>query len=81
MTYRTGAMTLIASLMAASAVAQDLAIDVNGDGMYSYPELLAVMPEMSEEDFTLLDADGDGLLNADEIAAGTEAGILPAADG
>ena len=58
--------------------AQDAAIDINGDGMYSYPELQAVMPEMSEDDFATLDVSGDGLLDAEEIAAGTAAGLLPA---
>jgi hypothetical protein len=61
--------------------AQDAAIDVNADGMYSFPELQAVMPEITEDDFTVLDTSGDGLLDADEIAAGTEAGFLPAMDG
>ena len=46
--------------------------------MYSYPELQAVMPEMTEDDFTVLDTSGDGLLDADEIAVATEAGLLPA---
>ncbi len=68
-------------LMAAPAIAQDAAIDVNADGMYSFPELQAAMPEMTEEDFTTIDVTGDGLLDADEIAAATEAGILPAMDG
>ncbi|MEY1555200.1 hypothetical protein AB3Y40_06150 [Yoonia sp. R2331] len=68
-------------LMALPAIAQDAAIDVDADGMYSFPELQAAMPEMTEEDFTTLDVSGDGLLDADEIAAATEAGILPAMDG
>ncbi|MDP5086121.1 MAG: hypothetical protein NWQ23_11925 [Yoonia sp.] len=68
----------ILTVLAVPALAQDAAIDINGDGMYSFPELQAVMPEMSEDDFTALDTSGDGLLDADEIAAGTAAGMLPA---
>jgi len=68
-------------LSAAPLSAQNAEIDVNGDGMYSYPELLVVLPDMTEDEFTVLDASGDGLLDADEIAAGTEAGLLPAMDG
>lgn len=80
MTHR---MTLIApmaalAMLAVPGFAQDASIDINGDGMYSYPELQAVMPEMTEEDFTVLDTSGDGLLDADEIAVATEAGLLPA---
>lgn len=64
--------------LAGPSFAQDAAIDINGDGMYSYPELQAVMPDMSEDDFAALDTSGDGLLDADEIAAGTASGLLPA---
>lgn len=79
---RTLTLTSVALVTLASAsFAQDAAIDVNGDGMYSFPELLTVMPEILEDDFTVLDANGDGLLDAEEIAAGTEAGLLPATDG
>ena len=67
--------------MVGTAVAQDAAIDVNADGMYSFPELQAAMPDMTEEDFTALDVSGDGLLDADEITAATDAGVLPAMDG
>mgnify|MGYP001800608835 FL=1 len=80
MTRTTKLLTPLAVLtvLAVPAFAQDAAIDINGDGMYSFPELQAVMPEMSEDDFTTLDVSGDGLLDADEIAAATEAGLLPA---
>ena len=80
MTRTTKLLTPLAVLtvLAVPAFAQDAAIDINGDGMYSFPELQAVMPEMAEDDFTTLDVSGDGLLDADEIAAATEAGLLPA---
>lgn len=67
----------LATVLAVPAFAQDADIDINGDGMYSFPELQAVMPGMTDEDFTILDTSGDGLLDADEIAAGTQAGLLP----
>jgi len=68
----------VLTALAVPGFAQSADIDINGDGMYSYPELQAVMPEMSEDDFSALDISGDGLLDADEIAAATEAGLLPA---
>lgn len=79
MTHTTKLLTPLAlvTAMAAPAFAQDAAIDVNGDGMYSFPELQAVMPEMTEDDFTVIDTTGDGLLDVDEIAVATEAGLLP----
>ena len=78
----TRTMTLIApfallTALVVPAFAQDAAIDINGDGMYSLPELQAVMPEMSEDDFAGLDTSGDGVLDADEIAVGVTAGVLP----
>ncbi|MEL7178803.1 MAG: hypothetical protein AAFN63_03145 [Pseudomonadota bacterium] len=68
----------VLTALAVPSFAQDAEIDINGDGMYSYPEIQAVMPEMTEDDFTVLDTSGDGLLDADEIAVATEAGLLPA---
>lgn len=71
----------VAAFVAGSAFAQDAAIDVDGDGMYSFPELLSVMPDITDAEFTTMDVSGDGLLDAEEIAAATEAGMLPAMDG
>jgi Ca2+-binding EF-hand superfamily protein len=51
-------------------------IDTDGDGMVSYTELLLVMPDMTEEDFTALDANEDGMLDAEEFAAAEEAGLI-----
>ena len=72
---------LAMGVLAAPALAQDAAIDVNGDGMYSFPELQAVMPEMTEEDFVALDSTGDGLLDGEEITVATDAGLLPPTNG
>ena len=65
------------ALSATSLVAQSADIDINGDGMYSFPELMAYSPEMTEDTFAALDTSGDGLLDAEEIAAGVAAGLLP----
>ncbi|QXT41446.1 hypothetical protein KYE46_12180 [Gymnodinialimonas ceratoperidinii] len=59
------------------AGAQIADVDADPDGMVSFTELLMIMPDMSEEEFTALDADADGVLNADEIAAAQEAELLP----
>lgn len=48
----------IATGLAVPAQAQDSAIDIDGDGMYSLPEVQAVLPEMTEEDFMPLSARG-----------------------
>jgi hypothetical protein len=77
MKLRNALFFLPLSLLALPASAQDATIDVNGDGNYSYPEVQVVMPDMTIDDFTMLDGNGDGLLDADEIAVGIEAELLP----
>jgi hypothetical protein len=44
--------------------------------MVSYTELLLVMPDMTEDDFTALDVNEDGMLDAEEVAAAEEAGLI-----
>jgi hypothetical protein len=73
--------TLALMIVAGTATAQAADVDVNGDGMYSFPELQAAMPEVTEEMFVTLDVTGDGLLDATEIEAGVQAGFLPSSDG
>lgn len=67
--------------IALPAMAQDMAIDTDGDGNYSYPELQVAMPELEADTFTAMDENGDGLLDAAEIAVAVDAGLLPAQDG
>ena len=68
-------------LTASPLAAQDSSIDTDADGMYSLAELQAAMPEMTEDQFVILDVNADGMLDADEIAAASEAVFLPAMDG
>jgi hypothetical protein len=70
--------SLAALLSAGAAVAQADTVDTDGDGMVSYTELLLVMPDMTEEDFAALDANEDGMLDAEEYAAAEEAGLITA---
>lgn len=56
----------------------DPAVDINRDGFYSYPELRIIFPDMTADDFTLIDASGDGLLDEHEVRAAIEAGRWPA---
>lgn len=81
MKLRNILITMPIVAMSLPAIAQDAAVDTDGDGQYSYPEIQVAMPEMTVETFTAIDANGDGLLDADEIAVGIEAGVLPAMDG
>ena len=39
------------------------------------------MPDMPTDAFSVMDENGDGLLDADEIAKAIDAGLLPAQNG
>lgn len=70
---------LILGLVGAGhAMGQGLVLDADGDGLVSYNEALAALPDLTEAEFAALDADGDGMLDVDEIAAAEEAGLIPA---
>ena len=69
-------------IFAAGTAAQaNTAIDTDGDGMYSFNEMLAVMPTLTEEVYSSVDTNADGSVDADELAAAQDAGVLPATDG
>lgn len=56
-------------------------IDTNGDGLVTIDEAQAVFPDMAVETFTAMDLNADGALDAEEMAAAQEAGLMPATDG
>ncbi|MBY5987367.1 MULTISPECIES: EF-hand domain-containing protein [Roseovarius] len=60
------------------ALAFALDADTDGDGMVSMEEFQAAMPDAPAGTFEQLDSDADGMLSEAEVAAGQEAGILPA---
>lgn len=72
--FKKTTATLVALLFALPA----LAMDADGDGMVSPAEFEAALPEAPTGTFEQLDVDGDGALNAAEVAAGRDAGIIPA---
>jgi Ca2+-binding EF-hand superfamily protein len=73
------AASLITLPMAALA-ADYMAADTNQDGMLSYEEVQAILPEVTTDTFMAVDADGDGLINADELAVAQTEGLMPEAD-
>lgn len=77
MTRITALAAAAITVLAGPAFAIQTEIDLDGDGTYSLTEVQTAMPEMSQDDFLVLDANGDGLLDADEVAAAIAAGFLP----
>lgn len=77
---KTLALTLSAAALAATgAMAQDAGgvQDENEDGIYSMEELTAAYPELTEEQYDAIDADGDESVTVGEFADAVEAGLLP----
>ena len=73
-------LILAAAFVPALALAQPV-LDANDDGMGSLDELQLVHPDIDAETFMQADSDGDALLNADELAAAQEAGLIPMQEG
>ncbi|AAV95404.1 hypothetical protein KQ247_19580 [Ruegeria pomeroyi] len=64
----------------ATAWAQSSA-DTDGDGVLTLTEVQAANPEVDPETFVRMDANGDAVLDSEEVAAAQQAGLLPASDG
>ncbi|GKY86818.1 EF-hand domain-containing protein [Sinisalibacter aestuarii] len=60
-----------------AAFAQD-ALDADGDGLVTLAELQAMYPDFTDEQFAEADTDASGALDEAELAAATEAGMIPA---
>lgn len=78
-------LTKIAALLSAAlavpsfALANTMEIDTNGDGLLSVAELQTVYPEITGEQFSVMDLNADGGLDAAEVQGAGEAGMLPTA--
>ncbi|MCW1956095.1 EF-hand domain-containing protein [uncultured Lentibacter sp.] len=66
--------TLLTPMLARADMLADL--DTNADGAVTIDELQAVYPDMTAESFSAMDINDDGLLDADEITAAEEAGLI-----
>jgi len=72
------ALAAILGLGAGAALAQTMVEDTDGNGVYSIEELQVAFPELTEEVFTTVDSNADGSVDAEELAAAEEAGVLVA---
>jgi len=65
------------TLLAAPAFAIVAEIDTDGDGAYSLSEVQTAIPDTTFDTFSAMDLNGDGLLDAEEVAIAIEAGVMP----
>jgi len=62
--------------LAGAAQAQTVVSDTDGNGSYSIEELSAAYPDMTPDVFATIDVSGDGAVDADELAAAREQGVI-----
>ncbi|WP_274426321.1 EF-hand domain-containing protein [Chelativorans sp. YIM 93263] len=65
-------IAVIAAAFAGPALAQAVdfeSIDIDQSGAITLPELRAVLPDLAEETFSAIDADGSGDLGPEEFSA------------
>jgi hypothetical protein len=71
---------LLGALMTAGLTGAAFAathVDTNGDGAWSLEEVSAAYPEIDADAFAAMDVNGDAVLDASEVAAAQDAGMLP----
>ena len=69
-------LAALGAVLAFAAHAQTMVTDTDGNGTYSIEELTAAYPDMTPEVFATIDANTDGAVDADELAAAREAGTI-----
>lgn len=76
---KTLVLTLVAvsTFAATQVMAQPKLNDENADGVYSYAELSAAYPDVTQATFDGADTDHSGALDADELKLAQEAGAIP----
>jgi Ca2+-binding EF-hand superfamily protein len=77
---KPAALSIAVFLAGAAAANAQTTLDANGDGKVTYDEMVAVYPDVTEDQFIAADTNDDGLLDEAELAAAQEAGTLPMSD-
>ena len=72
------ATATILAFGATAAQAQTAVADANGDGVYSIEELQVAYPDLTADVFAEMDVDGSGQIDADELQAAREQGLIAA---
>ena len=76
---KTLAYALGLSALASTAAFADMAsVDANADGMVTMEEAQAAYPDMTADQFSQIDANGDGAIDDSEMTEAQETGLLPA---
>jgi hypothetical protein len=76
MTKSLLALALTLGLTGFAAHAQTTVSDTDGNGVFSIEELTAAYPDMNAGLFGQIDVDGSGAVDADELQAARENGLI-----
>ncbi|MGB3148182.1 MAG: EF-hand domain-containing protein [Paracoccaceae bacterium] len=71
-------LAAVGSFAAIAAHAETVVTDTDANGTFSMEEMKAAYVDLTEETFKAVDANADGAVDADELKAAIEAGVLPA---
>lgn len=63
--------------VAVQAQAQTEIMDADGNGTYSMEEIRVAFPDLDDEAFADADMNGDGEVDADELSAARDNGVIP----
>jgi hypothetical protein len=70
------AFVLALGLSGLAAQAQTVVSDTDGNGVYSIEEMTAAYPDMNPALFKQIDVDANGTVDADELQAAREGGLI-----
>ncbi|UWR24146.1 EF-hand domain-containing protein [Sulfitobacter sp. S190] len=69
----------VAIVLPTTVLAQSMEdMDADGDALLSFEEVQGAFPDVTADQFNVLDLNADGVLDAEEVAAAQEAGLMPA---
>lgn len=71
-------LATLLGLGATAAMAETAVEDANGDGVFTMDELVVAFPTLTEDTFVIIDGNGDGAVDPEELAAADAAGLLTA---
>ncbi|SDO70663.1 EF hand [Lutimaribacter pacificus] len=72
------ALIILPAFLATPLLAQASLEDTDGNGTYSFEEISAAHPDVTEEAFAQMDANADGEIDQEELAMAQDAGLLSA---
>lgn len=77
---KSARIALVLIALGTTAAYAESMLDADADGLVTIEELQAVNPDATAEEFATYDVDASGALDAEELVAATDAGLVPAAE-